>query len=147
VLDIFAEAIVPGNITVTNNKFLNNNESHGLDGEVSLFAYGTNYQSVPGSIKNITISNNFMFNPARAAVAVKASGDITVKNNLFFNAACKKSGKDPYSAVKVYASESVTVQNNCAVNTSEASGFAIVFAEAQEMTAESGNTIKLYGGK
>ena len=87
-----------------------------------------------------------MFNPARAAVAVKAGGSIKVKNNLIFNAACKKSSSDPLSAIKIYASTDVTIADNCAVNKTKRDGFAVVFEETDGMSAQSGNTIKIYGG-
>lgn len=55
--DIFREAIVPQNIEICNNKFLNNYN------DLSAFAYGDNpSKCVTGTLKNVDIHNNYFFN-------------------------------------------------------------------------------------
>lgn len=141
VLDIFSEAITPRNITVTNNKFLNNNEGYGLDGEVAIFAYGSNHKSVANSIKNIKIENNFTFNSARSAVSIKSSGEVSVLNNLFYNPGWKDGGHN--MGVRVYVSVGVTVTDNCVVNKSARDGFSIVYSEIDDELTEENNTLQI----
>lgn len=79
VYDSFREGIVPQNITLNNNKFINNNA------DISVFAYGAsggNY-SVPSTIKNVEISNNYFYNGKGTNINLLAVGNCNVLNNLF----------------------------------------------------------------
>ena len=77
--DSFREGIVPKNITLNNNKFINNYE------DISVFAYGSkggNY-SIPSTISNIEISNNFFYNGKGTNINLLAVGECNITNNLF----------------------------------------------------------------
>lgn len=77
--DTFREAIVPQNIQLINNKFINNWE------DVSVFAYGSTgtNNSLPDTIKNVEISNNYFYNGIGTNVNLLAVGNTNVNNNLF----------------------------------------------------------------
>lgn len=77
--DVFREAIVPQNIQLINNKFINNWE------DISVFAYGSSgsKNSLPYTIKDVDISNNYFYNGIGTNVNLLAVGNTNVNNNLF----------------------------------------------------------------
>ena len=79
--DIFAEAIVPRNVTISNNKFINNNQGYGTEGDIAVFTSGVS-GDVTGVINNITVTNNFCYGSARLGVYFNSCGDSTIANNL-----------------------------------------------------------------
>lgn len=141
-LDIFAEALVPGNVTVTNNKFVNNNNGFGLDGDVSVFAYGSSGNGTAGAIKNITVSNNFIYGNGQSGVSIKSGGDCTVSNNLFYNVCRRYTSNKLLAAVRIVLSENITVKDNCAVMTAAPNGFVVVNNNDASTIVESGNQLK-----
>ena len=143
VLDIFSEAIVPANITVTNNKIINDNFGGGLAGSVSVFAYGNKGRSVAGSIKNITVSNNFFFRTAQSAVSFSAAGECRAENNLFCGVGVKHSSDSRNCGVRADISEKITVSGNCALAEGAGEGFAVVkFTDSCSECIETNNFIK-----
>ena len=143
VLDIFSEAIVPANVRVFNNKFINGNAGYGLDGDVSVFAYGNTGRSVSGSVKNITVSNNFFYRTSQAGISFRAAGDCRAENNLFFDICLRYSSSSHCCAVRAVTSERITAENNCAVMSSAPEGFAAVkFAENCTACTNRNNIIK-----
>ena len=77
--DVFGEAIVPEDITVENNKFINNG------GDVSALSWGSSGQTARGGMKRITLRNNaFMHCPA-TSVTFNGVGSGIVENNLFLD--------------------------------------------------------------
>ncbi|MBQ9709643.1 MAG: right-handed parallel beta-helix repeat-containing protein [Clostridia bacterium] len=141
-LDIFAEAIVPGDVTVTNNKFFNNNLGYGLDGDVSVFAYGNTGKGFAGSIKNITVANNFITGNGQSGVSIKSGGNCTVSNNLFYDICRRYSNESLYAAVRIIISENITVNNNCVVMSNATESFAVVKNNDESSVTENGNQIK-----
>ncbi len=84
-LDTFSEALVPRNITITNNKFINN--SRGLasgEGDIRIFADGQS-GAATGAIKNITIQNNYFYDGYRLGVYCQSAANSTISNNLFYS--------------------------------------------------------------
>jgi len=79
VTDIFREAIVPQNIKIYNNKFINNYD------DISVFSYGSNGPSkaVADTILNTEISNNYFYDGIGTAVYLLGNGHTSVENNLF----------------------------------------------------------------
>ncbi|MBO4540519.1 MAG: hypothetical protein J5736_00885, partial [Bacilli bacterium] len=55
--DVFREAIAPKEVVLKNNKIINCK-----GGDLSIFAYGTSGNSLPGSIRDIEVTNNFFYN-------------------------------------------------------------------------------------
>ena len=77
--DVFGEAIVPEDITVENNKFINNG------GDVSALSWGSSGQTARGGMKRIALRNNaFMHCPA-TSVTFNGVGSGIVENNLFLD--------------------------------------------------------------
>lgn len=144
VLDIFAEAIIPGKVTITNNKFINNNEGHGLSGDIALFARGNDNKGVSGAIKDVTVSNNFFYESARAGVFYSCAGNGTIAYNML----CKTGvvSKEKY-AIYVSTSTNITIKGNCAVRTQNESGFVIYNSQDATIIDNSDyNTKQIIGG-
>ena len=143
-MDIFAEALVPGNVTVSNNKFINNNAAYGLSGDVAIFTKGTEGSGGAGVINNITVTNNFFYNSARTGVFFSSSGNSTISYNLLCKTGAVSSEK--YS-IYVGTSENVTIKGNCAVRTGSESGF-VIYASASATIIDNAdfNTTKILGG-
>ena len=103
VYDSFREGIVPQNITLNNNKFINNYA------DISVFAYGAsggNY-SVPSTIKNVEISNNYFYNGKGTNINLLAVGNCNVLNNLFNYTELNTS-----NIIYMKLSNSITLMNN-----------------------------------
>lgn len=103
VYDSFREGIVPQNITLNNNKFINNNA------DISVFAYGASggNHSVPSTIKNVEISNNYFYNGKGTNINLLAVGNCNVLNNLFDYTELNTS-----NIIYMKLSNSITLMNN-----------------------------------
>jgi hypothetical protein len=139
-LDIFAEAIVPKNIVVKNNKFLGNNGGYGLSGDVSVFAYGNN-GTVSGVISGIEIYNNFFYNGCQSGISLSGTSNSIIKDNLFFDI-CRKTSSDDYlTAIKLNTSNNLTVNNNCAIFSNKTEKFILMRKNNIESITETNNWI------
>lgn len=105
VYDVFREAIVPKNIRLINNKFINNWD------DIHVFAYGSegSEYSVPSTIENVDIINNYFYNGVGTNVNLLAVGNTKVSNNLF-----EYDEKNTGELIKVRNSSDVTVKDNLA---------------------------------
>lgn len=81
VTDQFREAIVPRNIKLKNNKFLNNQ-----GGDVSIFTYGSQgpNAAVPGTLQNVEVTNNFFANNPSVPINLRGTSEINFAHNLFY---------------------------------------------------------------
>ncbi len=104
VLDTFSEALVPRDVTITNNKFINNGCSS-TTADVHIFATGQS-GAATGVIKNVTISNNYFYAGATRAVYCQSAADSTIANNLM-----KSMGNSSTPVYTTY-STNVSVTNN-----------------------------------
>ena len=140
VLDIFSEALMPSNVTITNNKFINNNEGYGLGGDVAVFAWGLSGQGGVNVIQNITVKNNFFYNSARPGVYFTAGGNSKIENNLLCLTGRVSGDKH---AIYVGNSENVTVGGNCMVRR-ETGDYAVVRFDNATVT-DTENKIEILG--
>ena len=113
VADVFKEAIVPQNVVIKNTKFLK------CWDDISVFTYG-NKGSVPGSLRNVEIYNNFFYKDTGNTVYLRGSGDVKVRNNLFYETKYKS-----YS-VHVRDSKNVEIMNNYTIFDEINSGYVIL---------------------
>ena len=115
-LDIYNEATMPDNITVKNNKFINNGYLllDALRGDVSVFAQAEGGKVAPsGTISNVTIENNFIANTANTGVSLRGVGNnVVVGNNLFYNTARVYSSNLTEAAVELYNVTNISIINN-----------------------------------
>ena len=146
-LDIFAEAIVPRDVSVKNNKFMNNNAGFGLEGDVSVFAYGSSAKPCAGAIQRIQVENNFIYGCAQAGVSFKSCGDCYAGNNLFFDVGKKRSSDKLFAAVRVVESKDISVKGNCAVLTAREPKFTLIKEDNGKVKKinQSGNVVKIGG--
>ena len=79
IIDVFGEAILPCDVVIKNNKFINNRND-----DVSLFSYGNTGKGVPGNIHHFTITNNYFRTLADYCIKLLSTSDITITNNLMY---------------------------------------------------------------
>ena len=115
-LDVFNEATMPQNITVSNNKFVNNNYLLSLTGDVSVFARSSALGPV-GTITGITIHNNFIARNGNAGISLQACSDSTVSDNLFYNNGRVTTGEVYECALEMNNAGNIKVLGNYAYNT------------------------------
>lgn len=114
--DIFREAIVPQNIEICNNKFLNNYN------DLSAFAYGDNpSKCVTGTLKNVDIHNNYFFNGVGNTIWILANGNTKIHDNLIhYNKALTS------VIMNIENSSSINVYNNVLYNLTTANMSIVV---------------------
>ncbi len=100
VADVFAEGIMPRDVVVKNNKFLGNAIE-----DVHIFTWGRG-GTTPGTIRNVTVTNNYFGGTGAYPVDILGGGAITVEANLFAPV------RGVRSAVMVRKSLDITVRNN-----------------------------------
>ena len=88
-LDQFNEATVPNGTTIRNNKLIGNNYELSPQGDILVSASTANSYPKTGVIRGVTVENNFITGGGGAGIALIATSDCTVSNNLLFNV-CKK---------------------------------------------------------
>lgn len=98
--DRFKEAIVPQNIVLKNNKFINCYDS------LYIFTYDSNGEATSGTLHDVDVNNNFFYNNYGNSVYLKGVGNINVNNNLFF-----EKSSATYSIYMTDASK-ISVKNN-----------------------------------
>lgn len=100
--DIFKEAIVPQDIVIANNKFINNYN------DLSVFAYGDNTSKcVSGTIQNVDIYNNYFTNGYGTNIWALANKNTKIHNNLFHYTTKRTS-----LIMSVETSEEINIYNN-----------------------------------
>ncbi len=133
VADIFAEGIMPRNVTVTNCKFLNNTVT-----DVDIFTWGPAGTS-SGTITGVRVSHNFFFNSDSYAVHMLGAGQSSVTGNLFCDV---NRGK----AVHIRISEDITISDNYAYFTSNLRKSIYSIEKSCENVSLSGNIIEAKNG-
>ena len=108
VYDVFREAIMPESIDVINTKFLT---CEGKD--LNVFTYGSkgSGHTVPGSINNVNIKNNFFYNGKSDVITLDGTGNVEVANNLLHYDA-----KNTSTAVLVHASKDINIHDNLIIS-------------------------------
>lgn len=141
----FNEAIVPENILVENNKFIGGNSmGSGIGGDIGIIAYGKEWISAPaGTIKNVTINNNFIANTAKRAISVASVGGLKVTNNLIYNPALSANTIQNDCAVAVSASKDLRFEKNYVIKETPSEKFVTLFTDGTVAESE----ITLSGNK
>ena len=124
--DIFREAIVPQNIEIYNNKFLNNYN------DLSVFAYGDNpSKCVTGTLKNVDIHNNYFFNGVGNTIWILANGNTKIHDNLVhYNKALTS------VIMNIENSSSINVYNNILYNLTTANMSIVVSKSCLDLINE-----------
>ena len=127
----FNEAIVPENIIIESNKFVGcNSMSDIVGGEIGIGAYGKEWISAPaGTIKNITVTNNFIANTARRAISVTSAGGVNILNNLIYNPALKANNIQNDCAIAVSESSDLYFGGNYILKETPSENFASLFSD------------------
>lgn len=124
--DIFKEAIVPQDIEIANNKFLNNYN------DLSVFAYGDNpSKCVSGTIKNVDIHNNYFFNGHGDTIWILANTNTKIYDNLIHYSKALTS-----VIMDISTSSDVNVYNNVLYNLTTSNMQMIVSTSCTNLTNE-----------
>ena len=126
-VSIFNEAGVPGDITVRNNKLINNSYlgSGSLAGDIAAFAEGETGVADAGTIKDVHIYNNYVTRAGMAAVSLRAvGGDSYVRGNLFYNVAYNTTNELMFVAVNLNNAENIRIEGNYNYNTTGNDAFS-----------------------
>lgn len=110
----FNEGTLPRDVTIRNNKLINDNYLGGLEGDILVYAQGSNGSVAPkGTIRNVLIENNFIAKNADAAVCFRGASEGQVKNNLFYDASRLQPHGDGYnSVITANNSTDITLEGN-----------------------------------
>ncbi len=115
-MDVYNEATIPHQLTIRNNKFINNTyiTPEPLYGDISIFAISNNATVGPaGTISGINISNNFIARNGNAAISLRGVSETGIKDNLFFETSrSQPSGSHLNTIVHVYNGASILVKDN-----------------------------------
>lgn len=122
-LDVFNEATMPQNVSVVNNKFINNNYLLSLSGDISVFARTASLAPV-GTITGIEIANNFIARNGNAGISLQSCGDSTIKNNLLYNNGRVTANEVYECAVEMNNSANIVIEGNYAYNTNNSPKWA-----------------------
>lgn len=131
-LDQFNEATMPSDVTVRNNKFVNNGYllEDALTGSISVFAIAENAIVAPaGTIYGMQIENNFIARSGNAGISLRGVGkyednETNVANNLFYNVARVSSSEETECALHLVNCAEINVTDNYNYNTLGSETFA-----------------------
>ena len=126
-LDVFNEATMPQNITIENNKLVNNNYLLSLAGDIYIFARANSLAPV-GTITNVSIQNNFIAKNGNAGVSLQACAESSVQDNLFYDNARVVRGELYECALELNNSGNLTVKGNYVYNTLDSETYAGIIA-------------------
>jgi hypothetical protein len=99
--DHFAEGIMPKNVVIKNNKFLNNTSA-----DINVFTNGPD-GAVANTIMGVEVSNNFFYQSHSRPINYKSVGDAKITNNFIYNFS-----KSLSYVIYVQVSENVEVSKN-----------------------------------
>lgn len=130
-LDVFNEATLPRDMTVKNNKFLNNGYllTDALRGDVAVFAYAEAAVVGPsGTITGTVIENNYFTRGGEAGISLRGAGggaeQTRIKNNLFNNVSEVSSSENTECCIELDNTCGITVEGNYNRNTSGSETFS-----------------------
>ena len=134
----FNEAIVPENILVENNKFVGGNSmGNVVGGDIGIIAYGKEWISAPaGTVKNITINNNFIANTAKRAISATSVGELNVTNNLIYNPALSPKTVQNDCAIAVSESKQILFEKNYVIKETPSEKFVTLFTDGTVAESE-----------
>ena len=125
VMDNFNEATVPSNITIKNNKLINNNYEMSPKGDIYITAVGDEV-GPSGTITDVVIENNFITKNGDAAVYLGAVENGTVRNNLFYQTT--RVYRDIAAVVYLVNSNDIVIEGNYCYN-SEVDALTGIYSE------------------
>lgn len=115
-MDKFNEATLAQNVTIRNNKFINNCtiKPEPLYGDISIFAISNNASVAPKStLYGAKIENNFIAHNGNAAVSMRGVGSSDLKDNLFYNCSYTQPSGDKFNTIlQAVNCENITLSGN-----------------------------------
>lgn len=134
----FNEAIVPENVVIESNKIIGcNGMGSNVGGDIAIGAYGKNWIAPPaGTIKNVTIKNNFVANTAKRAININSAGQTKVVNNLIYNPARNPLTIQNDCAIALSVSNEITINENYVSNNSASVNYVSLFTDGTVAESE-----------
>ncbi len=126
------EGIMPGNVRIADCKFIGN---RGTD--ILVYARGLEGDRTAGSIRGVTIENNFFSGQDSTPIEINAASNGTVKNNLFAANTSSYVG----SAVYVWSSSDITLTDNVIAKKEAQSTTVLKKGNGASKVTEQGNTV------
>lgn len=113
-MDVYNEATLPQNITVRNNKFINNGYLRlgSLYGDIAVFALGSAAVAPKNTLYGANVNNNYIENSGRAGIAFYGVGNSQINNNLFYNTGRSSEGTDTECAVALQNASGISLSGN-----------------------------------
>ncbi len=115
-MDKFNEATLAQNVTIRNNKFINNCtiKPEPLYGDISIFAISNNASVAPKStLTGAKIDNNFIAHNGNSAVSMRGVGSSQLKDNLFYNCSYTQPSGDKFNTLlQAVNCENITLDGN-----------------------------------
>lgn len=129
--DTFKEAIVPQDITLSGNKFLN------CWDDLSIFTYDEDGVATPGTLKNVNVTNNLFYHGTGTTLWLRGTGNVKVEDNLFY----ENLGKS-YSC-RIQDSQDIEFNNNAYYFDQRNTGYNFLSsASSNTNVTSSGNALK-----
>lgn len=101
-MDVYNEATLAQNITIKNNKFINNCyiKPEPLYGDISIFAISNNGTvAQKGTLYGATIENNFIAKNGNASISLRGVGDSNINDNLFYDCSYIQPSGDSFNTL------------------------------------------------
>lgn len=115
-MDVYNEATLPQDLTISNNKFINNCyiKPEPLYGDIAIFAIANNGTVAPaGTLANAKISNNFITKNGNAAISIRGVGDSNITDNFFYECSrTQPSGAGFNCLLHAYNCDNITLDGN-----------------------------------
>lgn len=115
-MDVYNETTLPQDLIIRNNKFINNCyiKPEPLYGDISVFAISSNATVAPaGTLRNITIENNFIAKNGNAAISLRGVGASSVKDNLFYECSRTQPSGDSFNCLfHMYNCDEIHLEGN-----------------------------------
>ncbi|MDR0832158.1 MAG: hypothetical protein LBM99_04615 [Bacillales bacterium] len=108
------ESITPQDVLIENNKFLKNNYvSGGTQGDITITPFGKGYNfGEVGTVKNISILNNFFGNSANSAIFATSTSGLNISHNLIYNVGLLPKNSSWNAGIILQLCDEITLNSN-----------------------------------
>jgi hypothetical protein len=113
--DQYGEAIMPKNVLVENNKFLNCNSKQQIYTTIQIMTHNGSGGTTTGTLTDVHVNNNFFGVSGGGAVTFYGAGDSSCTNNLMYNLDRVQDndlGLLDNCAIGIVCSSNITLKNN-----------------------------------
>ncbi len=138
-MDQYNECTLPKDVTIRNNKLINNGYllGEGLRGDISAFAIGSGALVAPsGTVTGIEVGNNYISNTGNAGISFRGVGNSDVRNNLFYNTARVYASILTECCIELENCAALAIDGNYNYNTNASETFSGIIPSGTTKTEE-----------